>query len=267
MLVSAETELGDRIERLWRHEGALSPGAIAQRTRWQLEGWLRTGRATSRERGGIVMLSLEPDQVIPDDGVQLGFWGDDGAARERAVRALARVQALAGAEAVLVPEWQGGRSPGEQYRLVPLDTVDLTARGRSEDRPWPGRIPSPSPAVVEQRPRPVELVDRDGRGVGVGGRGLISASPVRCRIDGGTWVEVRAWAGPWCTDERWWDALAHRRRARVQVVLAPEGRDRRDGVGPSSIEPTSPSPRHPSHGVAHLLTLEDGRWWIEATYD
>ena len=267
VLVSAETELGERIERLWRHEGALSPGAIAQRTRWQLEGWLRTGRATSRERGGIVMLSLEPDQVIPDDGVQLGFWGDDGAARERAVRALAWVQALAGAEAVLVPEWQGGRSPGEQYRLVPLDTVDLTARGRSEDRPWPGRIPSPSPAVVEQRPRPVELVDRGGRGVGVGGRGLISASPVRCRIDGGTWVEVRAWAGPWCTDERWWDALAHRRRARVQVVLAPEGPDERGGEGPSSIGPTSPSPRHPSHGVAHLLTLEDSRWWLEATYD
>ena len=35
-----------------------------------------------------------------------------------------------GAEAVLVPEWRGARAPGEQYRLVPLDGVDLVT-GRS----------------------------------------------------------------------------------------------------------------------------------------
>jgi hypothetical protein len=34
------------------------------------------------------------------------------------------------------------------------------------------------------------------------------------------------------------------------VVLAPEG-----------------SSSHPSAGVAHLLTLEAGSWWLEATYD
>lgn len=259
VLVTAETEVGDRIERLWRHEGALSAAAIAQRVRWQLEGWLSTGRSRGRCRGGVQRLELVPDQVVPDDGVQQGFWGGTTEEGERAVRALARVQALVGAEAVRVVEWRGGRSPGEQYRLVPLEGVDLSARARSDERPWPGRVPAPAPAVVWSRSAPVEVVDGEGRRVGVSGRGLISAAPARCRIDDAAsseWNEVRAWAGPWCIDERWWDALAHRRRARLQVVLGPVER----GARPSSRG-------HPSEASAHLLTLEDGRWWVEATYD
>ncbi len=261
VLVVAETDAGDRIERLWRHEGALSAAAIAQRVRWQLEGWLSTGRSLGRCSGGVHLLELVPDQVVPDDGVQMGFWGGTSDAGERAARALARVQALVGAEAVLVPEWRGARAPGEQYRLVPLDGVDLNSRAQPGPEPWPGRVPAPSPAVVWSRPRPAEVLDADGRRVGVGGRGLISAAPARCRTSAGDgddrWSEVRAWAGPWCIEERWWDALAHRRRARLQVVLAPVGSSLGGSVGSA----------HPSHGVAHLLTLEDGRWWIEATYD
>lgn len=250
VLVVAETEVGDRIERLWRHEGALSAGAIAQRVRWQLDGWLGTGRSRSRTRGGVSRLELVPDEVVPAAGRQLGFWGGSAEADERALRALARVQALVGPEAVLVPEWQGGRAPAEQYRLVPLDTVEVGDRSGPTGEPWPGSLPAPAPAVVWPRPRPAELLDAAGRRVGVGGRGLISAPPARCSVDGGPWSAVRAWAGPWCTDERWWDPVGHRRRARLQVVLAPEG-----------------SPSHPSAGVAHLLTLEAGSWWLEATYD
>lgn len=259
VLVTAETEVGDRIERLWRHEGALSAAAIAQRVRWQLEGWLSTGRSRGRCRGGVHRLELAPDQVVPDDGVQQGFWGGTSEEGERAVRALARVQALVGAEAVRVVEWGGGRAPGEQYRLVPLEGVDLSARARPDDRPWPGRVPAPAPAVVWPRSAQVEVVDTEGRRVGVSGRGLISAPPARCRIDGAApqgWAAVRAWAGPWCIDERWWDAMAHRRRARVQVVLGPVDEGAR-----------TPPRGHPSEGSAHLLTLEDGRWWVEATYD
>jgi protein ImuB len=124
------------------------------------------------------------------------------------------------------------------------------------------------------------VLDAQGRRVGVSGRGLLSAAPFRCRTeDTGAgahdlddplgWSEVRAWAGPWCIDERWWDALAHRRRARLQVVLAPAGGDGSLGTGTRSSGSRSArgSSAHPSHGVAHLLTLEDRRWWIEATYD
>lgn len=259
VLVVAETDAGDRIERLWRHEGALSAAAVAQRVRWQLDGWLSTGRALGRCHGGVNHLELVPDQVVPDRGVQMGFWGGTSDEGERAARAMARVQALVGAEAVLVPEWRGARAPGEQYVLVPLDGVDLGGRPRPGDEPWPGRIPTPSPAVVWTRPRPAEVLDAEGRRVGVGGRGLLSAAPARCWVPSGggaegEWGEIRAWAGPWCIEERWWDALAHRRRARLQAVVGPPG-----GVGPGRS--------HPSRGVAHLLTLEGGRWWVEATYD
>lgn len=258
VLVVVETELGERIERLWRADGALSAAAIGQRLRWQMEGWLSTGRSRSRSSGGITRLELVPDEVRPDDGVQLGFWGGTSEAGERAARALARVQALVGADKVLVPEWRGGRAPAEQYRLVPLDAVDPSSRRVPGDEPWPGSLPSPSPATVWPRPRPVEVLDGEGRRVGVSGRGLISAPPevVRFRSGAGEGVvpdvrdvcTVQSWAGPWCVDERWWDATGHRRRARLQVVLA--------------------APKDPStDGTAHLLTLEDGRWWLEATYD
>src|SRR5207253_2405381 len=59
------------------------------------------GGGTHRPSGGLVLLRLTPDEVGPDDGRQLGFWGGDRAAAERAARALARVQGVLGPESVL----------------------------------------------------------------------------------------------------------------------------------------------------------------------
>ncbi len=264
VLVVAQTDAGDRIERLWRHEGALSAADIARRVRWQLEGWLSTGRSLGRCSGGVERLQLIPEQVIADTGMQLGFWGEIHNATERAVQALARVQALLGADAVKLPELRGARSVSEQCQLVPIDAVDLFAKGRSAANqnptnsqnpassqnptssqtaakgPWPGRLPLPSPTVVWSEPVEAELVDAFGRSLGVSGRGVMSAVPVRCRVAGGQWHQIQHWAGPWCTDQRWWDAIGHRRRARVQVLF---------------------------DTAAHLLALEAGQWWLEATYD
>jgi protein ImuB len=38
--IEAQTEHGEQLTRLWRHEGVLTPAAIADRVRWQLDGWL-----------------------------------------------------------------------------------------------------------------------------------------------------------------------------------------------------------------------------------
>ena len=38
--IEAETEHGEHLVRLWRHDGALTSRAIAERVRWQLEGWM-----------------------------------------------------------------------------------------------------------------------------------------------------------------------------------------------------------------------------------
>jgi protein ImuB len=242
LAIVAETEHGERLERVWRHEGSLSAGAVADRVRWQLDGWL-TGSSVSRPTAGISLLRLIPDEVVPAAGRQLGFWGGAAGADERVIRAVARLEGLLGPEAVTVPEPRGGRGPGEQVALVPAATVDLAERsldGRTT-QPWPGRIPDPPPAVVHAAPVPAELVDARGAVVAVSGRGTVSAAPTRMSVTGGPWAEVVAWAGPWPADERWWDPHTARRRARFQA---------RTG-----------------DGRAHLLAVEGGRWWVEATYD
>ncbi len=243
VLVTAETEHGEVHQRCWRHEGVLTASAMAERVRWQLEGWLGS-RAASRPTAGIALLRLEPTEVGAARGRQLGFWGGETAAAERAARALARVDGLLGAGAATVPERRGGRSPAEAVGLVPADAVDLTERSlaRTEvDAPWPGRLPTPSPARVLPVPARAEVVDRHDRPVGVSGRGRATAAPARVRVDGGPAQAVAGWAGPWPVDERWWDPATHRRRARFQVLT--------------------------DEGVALLLAVEEGQWWLEAAYD
>jgi protein ImuB len=254
VVIVVETEHGERLERAWRHEGALAAAAVADRARWQLDGWL-TGPTVGRPTAGVDHLALVPDEVVPGRGRQLGFWGGETAGADRAARALARVQGLLGPDAVTVPEWRGGRGSAERVALVPAAAVDLTgpralvpdgpgSGGPGPDgraaAPWPGGVPRPAPATVASAPLPAEVVDGGGAPVVVDGRGQAPRAPAHLSIDGGPWVAVEAWAGPWPCEERWWDPASARRRARFQVVAG---------------------------GRAHLLAREGGRWWVEAVYD
>ena len=165
VLVTAETEHGERHERCWRHEGALTAPAMAERVRWQLEGWLNSS-AASRPTSGIAHLTLAPVEVGAAKGRQLGFWGGETAAAERAARALARVDGLLGPGSATVPERRGGRGPGEAVVLVPADAVDLTERtlaGEQVAAPWPGHLPTPAPARVLAEPVRAQVVDRHDR--------------------------------------------------------------------------------------------------------
>ncbi len=242
--VEVESERGHVQLRLWRHEGALSASAMAERTRWQLDAWLRQG--ADGPGGGIVRLTLIPDEVVPASGRQLGFWGGRNERADDVTRVVARLQSMLGPEAVSVPEVQGGLAPAERIRLVPAAAVDLgedrpaTAVGWVEE-PWPGHVPPPYPARTHLDPVPVELLDDQGRPVGVDARGEITGPPALLRIGTGKRVRaVEAWAGPWPADQRWWDPITHRRRARLQVVT--------------------------DDGTARLLVLEHGRWGVESIY-
>ncbi|HEX7165350.1 MAG TPA: DNA polymerase Y family protein [Acidimicrobiales bacterium] len=243
--IEAETEHGEHLVRLWRHDGALTAGAIAERVRWQLDGWLTATGATGasgRPTAGISLVRLVPDEVRPDDGRQLGFWGGSTLHDERAARALARVQGMIGLDGVCTAVVQGGRSPAERARLIPWG--DAREPEASPDTPWPGQVPRPAPAIVHAEPLPCEVAAADGGSVRVTGRGGCDGAPAYLAIgEGGNGevAEVVAWAGPWPVDERWWDPPEHRRRARFQLLTA--------------------------GGVAHLAAVEGGRWWIEATYD
>ncbi len=246
--VEAETEHGEQSCRLWRHEGMLSSVAIADRVRWQLDGWLN-GSPACRPSGGIAKLTLVPEELIAAKGRQLGFWGDETEIDERVTRATARLQGRLGVEAVKVIECKGGRHPDEQLVLVPAATVDLRSTPtnnadspNADSPPWPGSLPAPSPTRILDPGEPVDVFDADERPVRINGRGQISAPPHRIVAGHGKrFLVVVAWSAPWPVDERWWITGSHRRLVRIQVVT--------------------------DDGVARLLALEQGRWRITALWD
>jgi protein ImuB len=234
--IEVETEHGERLVRHWRHDGALTAVALSERARWQIEGWLAQGLPTA----GLTLLRLIPEEVRPDRGRQLGFWGGMADTDARAARSFARVQGMLGPDAVATAVLAGGRGFADQVRLVPWGDERDAGGATAASPPWPGRLANPSPAAVHSPAPPAEVLDASGEPVEVSSRGAISAAPAAVSIQGGPWNAVVAWAGPWPLEERWWENSG-RRRARLQVIL--------------------------EEGEAHLLTRESGRWWVEATYE
>ncbi len=51
IVIEAETEHGEHWSRAWRHDGAFTPSALADRARWQLESWLGVGTGTDGRAG------------------------------------------------------------------------------------------------------------------------------------------------------------------------------------------------------------------------
>ncbi len=260
LVVTAETEHGERSERAWYRAAGMSAPAMVERVRWQLDAWMTSGDVSA----GVVLLRLAPEEVRGDGGEQIRLWGGPSAVDERAVRAVARLAGMAGDQRVLVPAWRGGRLPGDRYGWVPASTTDLLDADDTAERlrprpvdgpvvaaggapsasgragPWPGALPAPSPAMVLPAGRPAAMLDSDGRAVSVSGRGELSATPATLAIDGAPPQAITGWAGPWPLDERWWEAGRHRRLARFQVVTA--------------------------DGAAHLVVAEHQTWWLAATY-
>ncbi|MGH3436133.1 MAG: DNA polymerase Y family protein [Sciscionella sp.] len=242
--IRASTERGEQLHRVWRCAEPLTDVAqVADRVRWQLEGWLRG--TVDRPSAGLAVLCLEPEETVSGQELQLGLWrGDEHAEAntQRAGRALVRVQALLGPEAAGTAVLGGGRGVRDRVRLVPWGD-ELSPRLASAP-PWPGRLPSPSPATVPPDPLPATVRDASGADVGVTGRNVLTASPAEVSVAGAEPLPVRGWAGPWPFDERWWERGIGQRSARMQVVLA-------DGEEQSAL----------------LLARTEGRWLVEGRYD
>ncbi|MEU5939700.1 DNA polymerase Y family protein [Micromonospora sp. NPDC047548] len=174
--IEAVTAHGQELHRVWRHDGLLTAAAIADRVRWQLDGWLsgstgRAGARPARPTAGIVRLRLVPDGVLARSGLQPGLWGETGEERERAHRALSRVQGILGPEAVVTAVLGGGRSPADQTHLVPWGDERLPAR--------PG--PPPLPGA------PADGADHSaGRGRAVGAGRAAGGSVGAGRAAGGS---------------------------------------------------------------------------------
>lgn len=233
--VQARTEDGGALERTWRLDGgALGAVELTDRVRWQLEGWL-SGRNGQPPSAALTFLELAAEEVSPAAAASDGLWGRQGRGQAQAGRAALRVQGLIGADAVLAPVLQGGRSPRDRVRLVAWG--DETVALRDPKAPWPGQIPSPLPATVPSAPVPARVLDDDGSGVVVADRGVLKGMPARVEVNRRRY-EVTGWAGPWPVHERWW--AGGRPRTYLQVVCGE---------------------------TALLLAGEGESWWVEGIYD
>lgn len=238
----AETEHGEHLDRHWRALTIFDSDMIIERLRWQLTGWLAGNTGETQPTAGISLLRLHADQVATADDLQLGLWGEMSDADRRAARGLDRIRGLLGPESVRTGTLTGGREPGRRFEWRSGDRVETTdSDHRPRHQPWPGRIPPPAPAIVHSVPLAACCRGADGRPIVVTGRGALSASPAQLQHGDKPWQSISGWAGPWLSDESWWNPDGHRRIARFQLLLA--------------------------DGSAHLCVIDQGQWWIEADYD
>ena len=271
--VQARTTGGEELARVWRCAEPLTPAGTADRVRWQLDGWL--SRRREHAAGGLTVLRLVPEEVVDAGRLQLGLWGEIGAADERAGRALVRVQGLLGPEEVLTGVPGGGRGPAERIRLVPWG--DEREPALDPDAPWPGVLPAPSPSTVPPEPWPARVLDADGRPVRATPRGRLSAPPAHVAVGGpgGTdgpgapTAPVRAWGGPWPDEGRWWDPRAAQGCLRIQVVCATDADPdvETDADPAADLAPDPVASSADAAGLALLLRLRDDRWVVEGLYD
>ena len=269
--ILAETEHGEQLARSWRHEDGFQPVALAERVRWQLDGWLRERQPVipvgdvrayqdivamgesglDSTTGALTLLRLQPEEIVAIPARQLGLFGGDPHAAQRADRVLSRVQGMLGYASVGTLVAQGGRTPSERVVLVPW------GEPREPQQPlvvgkevvgWPGAIPPPFPARVFPDGLPARLVDAHGEPVRVSVRGVALNEPAWLSCDGlglGSASAIAGWAGPWPSDVRWWDEHEHRRGVRWQVVV------------------------HNANGgdIAALVMVTGNRTVVEAIYD
>jgi len=225
--------------RTWMHSRWFSVADLVDRVHWQLQA----SPAGVTVGAPVGLVRFLPETVEQSAAHADGLWGGDN--DDRVDRGVARVQAMLGYDAVVVPVRQGGRSPSDRQALVPWG--ERPTGLRPPELPWPGQLPPPAPTRVFAEPWATSVVGPAGQPVAVTERGAVTCEPTRFAVSssGGTvpgWQPVDAWAGPWPVDERWWEPDAPALPvARFQVV----------GVD----------------GSAWLMVVENGRWFTEARYD
>ncbi|MDO5077109.1 DNA polymerase Y family protein [Corynebacterium sp.] len=197
LCVRAELSNGDTVERVWRTWDTLSEEGMADRVRWQLDGWLRGG-ASIGEDGGIVALTLDPLEVgVPDTA---GLWGD-ARPQEQARRVIERVQSTLGPDRVLQPFRTGGRGAVSRVAFAPYGEPTTCAPR------WNGALLSPHPTRMLNTE--ATLFDAADAHVTLDDEALLTSPPTRLRL-GGASHEITGWAGPWLDGSR----------ARIQVLTS-----------------------------------------------
>ncbi|MFL6059772.1 MAG: DNA polymerase Y family protein [Marmoricola sp.] len=231
--------------RSWVHSRWFSANDVVDRVHWQLQASPSArGSGYSMVGAPVGLVRFVPEVVEQSAAHADGLWGSG--TDELVDRGVARVQAMLGYDAVVVPVRQGGRGPADRQLLVPWG--ERPQQPRQVDLPWTGSLPPPAPSRVFTEPWATSVVTDQGRPVRLTERAALSGVPAKFLIrhshtgSSPGWQHVETWAGPWPVDERWWESgAAEVPVARFQVV----------GVD----------------GRAWLMRCEGDTWVTEASYD
>ncbi len=260
--IELDAATGQSSSRTWRIED-MQENAIADRLRWQAEGWLAgvsTGTANTGSGQGPQPAQADPqaldigDEPAPDaedfteDGIialrliAAELTTPIGATRSlfdentgQITHTLERLQGLFGPDAVLVPGLQGGWDPAETNLWTPWQQAAVPER--SPAAPWPGALHAPRPTTVEHSA--VDVLAADGSPVEARPSGL-GAAPATIRFPTGQTETITDYSGSWPIESGWWDPSRSVYRTRLQVVT--------DG------------------GRALLLSKEHGQWYLTGRY-
>ncbi len=260
---------GQSSTRTWRIDD-MSETAIADRLRWQAEGWLagssqsgrsQTGSSRSGAGGsgsdshrrrhpgaedlpdpgpdpedfaeeGVIALSLVAAELTTALGATKSLFDENTG---QVTHTLERLQGLFGPDAVLVPGLQGGWDPAETNLWTPWQQTATPER--NPRAPWPGALRAPRPTTVEHLP--VDVLTADGRPVGARPAGL-EAEPRTIRFPAGGTEAIADYSGSWPIESGWWDPAHSTYRTRLQVVT--------------------------ESGQALLLSKENGQWYLTGRY-
>lgn len=261
--IELDAAAGQSSSRTWRIED-MQENAIADRLRWQAEGWLAgaavaahagAGPKPGPRRGGedphLLDLVDEPAPDVEDfsaDGIialrliAAELTTPIGATRSlfeentgQITHTLERLQGLFGPDSVLVPGLQGGWDPAETNLWTPWQQTAVPER--SPAAPWPGALHAPRPTTVEHSA--VDVFAADGSPVEARPSGL-GAAPATIRFPTGETEAITDYSGSWPIESRWWDPDRVVYRTRLQVVT--------------------------DSGRALLLSRERGQWYLTGRY-
>lgn len=247
---------GQSSSRTWRIED-MQENAIADRLRWQAEGWLAGASAGTGNSGpgqadpqaldlvdepapdaedftedGIIALRLIAAEVTTPIGATRSLFEENTG---QITHTLERLQGLFGPDAVLVPGIQGGWDPSETNLWTPWQQT--AAPVRSPGAPWPGALHAPRPTIVEHSA--VDVLAADGSPVEARPSGL-EAAPATIRLPTGQTEAITDYSGSWPVESGWWDPGRAVYRTRLQVVT--------------------------EQGRALLLSKESGQWYLTGRY-
>ncbi|HEV2345569.1 MAG TPA: DNA polymerase Y family protein [Actinocrinis sp.] len=190
------TASGRGCYRLWRHGGMLggrlSAPAVAERIRWQLDGW--RAREPYPTADPVVTLRLIPDRLLVDRGgwqASRDFWDPQDSWDSQSQDA-----------------WSGGANvPGRVERAIErVETMlgpGVVQRPRFNPRFGGGHVstsqaPLPHPPLLPTAPCPAELRDAAGGPIAVTERARLTGEPALLTVFGKV-LSVTGWAGPWET--------------------------------------------------------------------